>query len=136
MGTLTRLIKLAMSAALANKVIRGTLASGLARSMRWFTKPSTRAKAESFVSGASKANPGARSSPLPTLFEAIIGLLLWRYKKIRWIVELLAFSGMGALLLDMLGKKQGGPGDQGSRRSDQRGRVIDVDEYDVIEEDR
>ncbi|MDQ1313720.1 MAG: hypothetical protein QG605_2259 [Euryarchaeota archaeon] len=136
MGTLTRLIKLAMSAALANKVIRGTLASGLARSMRWFTKPSTRAKAVSFVSGASKANPGARSSPLPTLFEAIIGLLLWRYKKIRWIAELLAFSGLGALLLDMLGKKQGGPGDQGSGRSDQRGRVIDVDEYDVIEEDR
>ena len=136
MGTLTRLIKLAMSAALANKVIRGTLASGLARSMRWCTNPSTRAKAESFVSGASKANPGARSSPLPTLFEAIIGLLLWRYKKIRWIAELLAFSGLGALLLDMLGKKQGGPGDQGSGRSDQRGRVIDVDEYDVIEEDR
>jgi len=136
MGTLTRLLKVAISAALTNKVIRGTLASGLAKSMRWFTKPSTRTKAESFVSGASKANPGTRSSPLPTLFEAMIGLLLWRYKKIRWIVELLAFSGMGALLLDMLGKKHGDPGNQDSGRSSQRGRVIDVDEYDVIEEDR
>ena len=136
MGTLTRFVKLAMSAALANKAVRVALSSGLARSIGWFMKPSTRGRAESFVSGASKANPGARSSPLVTLFEAAIGLLLWRYKKIRWIVELLAFSGLGALLLDMLGKKRGDTGDQGSRKSSQSGRVIDVDEYDVIEEDR
>jgi hypothetical protein len=36
----------------------------------------------------------------------------------------------------MRGKKQSNPGDQGSGRSSQRGRVIAVDEYDVIEEDR
>lgn len=136
MGTLTRLIKLAMSAALANKAIRGTLASGLSRSIGWFTNPSTRAGAESFASRASKANPGAGSSPLITLFEAVIGILLWRYKKIRWIAQLLAFSGLGALLMDMLHKKEGDLGDQSSRTSSQRGRVIDVDEYDVIEEDR
>lgn len=136
MGTLTRLVKVAISAALANKAIKGALASGLARSMRWFMKPSTRAKAQSYVSSASKANPGARSSPLATLFEAVIGLMLWRYKKVRWIVELLAFSGLGAFLLDMLRNKGDNFGDQGSRKSSQRGRVIDVDEYDVIEEDR
>ena len=136
MGTLTRLVKVAISAALANKAIKGALASGLARSMRWFMKPSTRAKAESYVSGASKANPGARTNPLVTLFEAVIGLLLWKYKKVRLIAELLAFSGLGAFLLDMLRNKQGDLGDQDSGKSSQRGRVIDVDEYDVIEEDR
>ena len=136
MGTLTRFVKLAISAALANKAVRGALAGGLARSMRWFVKPSTRAKAESYVSGASKASPGARSRPIATLLEAAIGLMLWRYKKIRWVAELLAFSGLGALLLDMLGKKKGNPGDQSSRKSSQGGRVIDVDEYDVIEEER
>lgn len=136
MGTLTGLIKLTMSAILANKAVRGALAGGLARSMGWFTNPSNRAKAESFASRASKANPGAGSSPLATILEAVIGLLLWRYKKIRWIAELLAFSGLGALLLDMLHKKQGDQGDQRSKTSSQRGRVIDVDEYDLIEEDR
>jgi len=136
MGTLTRLIKLAMSAVLANKALRGALASSLTRSIRLFTKPSTRAGADSFASGASRANPGAGSSPLAALFEAVIGLLLWRYKKIRWIAELLAFSGLGALFLDMLHKKGGDRGDQSSRTSSQSGRVIDVDEYNLIEEER
>ncbi len=135
MGTLTRLVKMALSAALANKAVKGALANGLTRSLRWFAKPSTRARAEDFVSSASKANPGAGSSPLITLLEAVIGLVLWRYKKIRWIAELLAFSGLGALLLDMLHKKQGDPRDQ-SRKSSQKSRVIDVDEYDVVDEDR
>ena len=132
MGTLTRLIKLVIGATLANKAAR----SRLSRSIRWFVEPSTRAKAEAFVSSASKSNPGSRSSPLITLFEAVIGLLLWRYKKIRWIAELLAFSGLGVLILDMLHKKQDDQGDQGSRAGSHRGRVIDVNEYNVIEEDR
>jgi len=132
MGTLTRLIKLVIGATLANKAAR----SRLSRSIRWFVEPSTRAKAEAFVSSASKSNPGSRSSPLITLFEAVIGLLLWRYKKIRWIAELLAFSGLGVLLLDILHKKEGKLGDQSRRTSSQGGRVIDVNEYDVIEEDR
>ena len=117
MGTLTRLIKLALGAVLANKAIRGALTSSLAGAMRWLARPSTRAKAETFVSGAAKANPGARASPLLTLFEAAAGLFLLRYKKIRWIAELLAFSGLGALLWDMIQKRQGGLGDQSSRRN-------------------
>lgn len=137
MGTLTRLIKLALGAVLANKAIRGALTSSLAGAMRWLARPSTRAKAETFVSGAAKANPGARASPLLTLFEAAAGLFLLRYKKIRWIAELLAFSGLGALLWDMLQKRQGGLGDQSSRRDSRKGaQVIDMDEFDVVEENR
>lgn len=131
------MIKLALGAVLANKAIRGALTSSLAGAMRWLARPSTRAKAETFVSGAAKANPGARASPLLTLFEAAAGLFLLRYKKIRWIAELLAFSGLGALLWDMLQKRQGGLGDQSSRRDSRKGaQVIDMDEFDVVEENR
>ena len=137
MGTLTRLMKLALGAVLANKTIRGALTSSLAGAIRWLTRPSTRAKAETFMSGAAKANPGARASPLLTIFEAAAGLFLLRYKKIRWIAELLAFSGLGALLWDMLQKRQGGLGDQSSRRDSRKGvQVIDMDEFDVVDEDR
>lgn len=137
MGTLTRLMKLALGAVLANKAIRGALTSSLAGAMRWLARPSTRAKAETFVSGAAKANPGSRTSPLLTLFEAAAGLFLLRYKKIRWIAELLAFSGLGALLWDMLQKRQGGLGDQSTGRESRKGvQVIDMDEFDVVDEDR
>lgn len=139
MGTLTGLIKLAMSAILANKAFRGALTGSLARSIGWFTNPSTRSKVNSFVYGAgAKAASGTQSSPFMVIFQTMIGLMLFKYKKIRWIAQFLAFSGLGALLLNMLRKNQTIMGDQShsSSRSEQKGQTIEVDDYSVMEEDR
>jgi hypothetical protein len=49
------------------------------------------------------------------------------------ILELAAFSGLGALLLDIL-KANGGRQNENKKR--QTDRIIDIDEYIVIEENQ
>ncbi len=132
MGTLTGIIKAAISAALLNRTIREALINGLTRSMNWVMQPSTSSKIISFISGSMKSAPGNRPSLIQTLIKGAIGLALLRLAKRSRIVELAAFSSLGALLLDMLKTNQDRQG-TGQRR--QKDRIIEVDEYKVIEEE-
>jgi len=131
MGTLTGLLKAAISAALLNKAVRGALLAGLTRSMNWVMQPSTSSRIIAFVSSLIKPTSGSRPSLLQTLIKGAFGLVLLRLTASSRILKLAAFSGLGALLLDML---KASVGSQNANKKRQKDRIIDIDEYTVIEE--
>lgn len=131
MGTLTGLLKAAISAALLNKAVRGALLAGLTRSMNWVMQPSTSSRIIAFVSSLIKPTSGSRPSLLQTLIKGAFGLVLLRLTASSRILKLAAFSGLGALLLDIL---KASVGSQNADKKRQKDRIIDIDEYTVIEE--
>ena len=133
MGTLIRLMKAAIGAALLNETVRSAFLTGVTKSMNYILQPSTSSRIIAFVSGLMKPKSGGRPSLLMTLFKGALGIVLLRLTRGSRILELAAFSGLGAILLDIL--KAGGSrqNDNKKRQTDQ---VIDIDEYTVIEDDR
>lgn len=105
--------------------------AGLTRSMNWIMQPSTSSRIIAFVSSLMKQTPGSRPSLLQTLIKGAFGLVLLRLTSSSRILKLAAFSGLGALLLDIL---KASVGSQNADKKRQKDRVIDIDEYTVIEE--
>lgn len=131
MGTLTGLLKAAISAALLNRTVRSALLKGFTRSMNWVMQPSTSSRIIAFVSSLLKPTSGSRPGLLQTLIRGAFALVLLRLTASSRILKLAAFSGLGAILLDIL---KAGVGSQNARKKGQKDRVIDIDEYTVIEE--
>jgi hypothetical protein len=80
-----------------------------------------------------KPASGSRPSLLQTLLKGAFGLVLLQLTRRSRILELAAFSGLGAFLLDIL-KANGGHQNENKKR--QTDRIIDIDEYIVIEENQ
>jgi hypothetical protein len=131
MGTLIGLLKAAINAALLNKTVRGALLMALTSLMNWVMQPSTSSRIIAFISSLMKPTSGSPPSLLQTLIKGAFGLVLLRLTASGQILKLVAFSGLGALLLDLL-KASVGSKDANKKR--QKDRVIDIDEYTVIEE--
>lgn len=131
MGTLTRLLKAAIDAALLSKTFRGALLAALTSLMNWVMQPSTSSKIIAFVSGMMKPTSSSRPSLLQTLIKGAFGLVILRLTASGQILKLAALSGLGALLLDTMKASVGSKNADKKRQMD---RVIDIDEYTVIEE--
>jgi hypothetical protein len=80
-----------------------------------------------------KPASGSRPNLLQTLLKGAFGLVLLKLTRRSRILELAAFSGLGALLLDIL-KANGGRQNENKQR--QTDRIIDIDEYIVIEDNQ
>ncbi len=133
MGTLIGLMKAAIGAALVNETVRSALLTGATKSMNYILQPSTSSKIIAFASGLMKPKSGGRPSLLMTLFKGALSIVLLRLTRRSLILELVAFSGLGAILLDIL--KASGNRQNGSKKR-QTDQIIDTDEYTVIEDDR
>ena len=131
MGTLIGLMKAAIGAVLLNSTVRNAFLTGVTRSVNYILQPSTSSRIIAFISGLIKPASGSRPSLLQTLFKGAFGLVLLQLTRRSRIIELAAFSGLGALLLDIL-KANGGHQNENKKR--QTDRIIDIDEYIVIEE--
>ena len=133
MGTLIGLVKAAIGAALLNRRVRRAFLTGATRSMNWVLQPSTSSRIIAFISSLMKPTSGSRPSLLQTLLKGAFGLVLLRLTRRSRIFELVAFSGLGALLLDILKADEGL---QNENKKGQKDRIIDIDEYTVIEENQ
>jgi hypothetical protein len=132
MGTLIGLLKAAINAALLNKTVRGALLMALTSLMNWVMQPSTSSRIIAFVSSLMKPTSGSRPGLFQTLIKGAFGLVLLRLTASGQILKLVAFSGLGALLLDLLKASVGS--EDANQKKGQKDRVIDIDEYTVIEE--
>jgi len=133
MGTLIGLVKAAIGAALLNKTVRSAFLTGVTKSTNYILQPSTSSRIIAFVSGLMKPNSGGRPGLLMTLFKGALGIVLLRLTRRSRILELAAFSGLGAILLDVL---KAGKSSQNGDKKRQTDQVIDIDEYTVIEDDQ
>ena len=133
MGTLIGLIKAAIGAVLLNSTVRNAFLSGVTRSVNYILQPSTSSRIIAFISGLMKPASGSRPNLLQTLLKGAFGLVLLKLTRRSRILELAAFSGLGALLLDIL-KANGGRQNENKKR--QADRIIDIDEYIVIEDNQ
>lgn len=131
MGTLIGLVKAAIGAALLNSTVRSAFLVGATKSMNWVLQPSTSSRIIAFISGLMKPTSGSRPGLLQTMLKGAFGLVLLRLTRRSRILELVAFSGLGALLLDIL---KANKGSQNANKERQEDRIIDIDEYTVIEE--
>ena len=133
MGTLIGLMKAAIGAVLLNSTVRNAFLTGATRSVNYILQPSTSSRIIAFISGLMKPASGSRPGLLQTLLKGAFGLVLLQLTRRSRILELAAFSGLGALLLDIL-KANGGRQNENKKR--QTDRIIDIDEYIVIEENQ
>ena len=133
MGTLIGLVKAAIGAALLNETVRSAFLTGVTKSINYILQPSTSSRIIAFVSGLMKPNSGGRPGLLMTLFKGALGIVLLRLTRRSRILELAAFSGLGAILLDIL---KAGKSSQNGDKKRQTDQVIDIDEYSVIEDDQ
>jgi hypothetical protein len=133
MGTLIGLMKAAIGAVLLNSTVRNAFLTGATRSANYILQPSTSSRIIAFISGLMKPASGSRPNLLQTLLKGALGLVLLKLTRRSRILELAAFSGLGALLLDIL-KANGGRQNENKKR--QTDRIIDIDEYIVIEDNQ
>ena len=133
MGTLIGLVKAAIGAALLNETVRSAFLTGVTKSINYILQPSTSSRIIAFVSGLMKPKSGGRPGLLMTLFKGALGIVLLRLTRRSRILELAAFSGLGAILLDIL---KAGKSSQNGDKKRQTDQVIDIDEYSVIEDDQ
>ena len=133
MGTLIGLVKAAVGAALLNVTVRNAFLAGVTKSMNYVMQPSTSSRLIALISSLMKPTSGSRPSLVQTLLKGAFGLVLLRLTRRSRILELAAFSGLGALLLDILKSSGSRQNDDKNRQTDQ---IIDIDEYTVIEENQ
>ncbi|HNY34804.1 MAG TPA: hypothetical protein PKK68_09135 [Methanothrix soehngenii] len=136
MGMLTKLIKTAISAVLLNKAMRSAFLAALIKSVNWMLQPSGKSKIMAFFSRLIRpatASAGAKgiSSILSVLFKGAAELLLLRFARKKGFLGPVALSALAALLLNMF-KERGEKKGTNSRR--QNGRIIDHDDYTILDE--
>jgi hypothetical protein len=132
MVILRKLIKIAISTALLNKVVRGAFTNALMKSAKWALQPSMRSSISAFFTNHVKAKSGTSLWPhyVQTLLKAGLALALLRFTKKSWIIESAGISTIGALLLSLMRSKD----DQTPGKSGQRDQIIDLNEYTIIDE--
>ena len=108
MGMLIKLIKTAISAVLLNKSMRSAFLAALKKSVSWMLQPSR-----------------------ISLFKGAAELLLLRFAKNRGFLGMAALSALIAILLSMFKKCGENTGTNGRW---QNGRIIDHDDYTILDE--
>ena len=143
MAKLTGLIKTIIGAAVFRKAIKGAFAIALAKSLGWITRPETLSMLGKHAASLLKSKSAGSSSPgiLPSILKGLLAFALLKTMKKSWIAEPALLSTIAALLLAMLkprdaaqGSATGAAGASGN--FGRRDRVIDVNDYTVVEEKR
>ncbi|NTV28314.1 MAG: hypothetical protein HGA93_06540, partial [Methanothrix sp.] len=119
MGTLIGIVKAAIGAALLNETVRSAFLTGVTKSINYILQPSTSSKIIAFVSGLMKPKSGGRPGLLQTLLKGALGIVLLRLTRRSRILELAAFSGLGAILLDILKAGKSSQSGNKKRKTDQ-----------------
>jgi hypothetical protein len=139
MAILIKLAKTAIVAVLLNDTVKSALASKLVRLVNGLAQPIT---GQQSASRSFAGSTGGHNRPryLETFVELALALSLMRAKKGRWNMQPLVISAIGALLATMLRPMGGQGATQGSGQGAaqgtraEKGRVIDIDEYTVVDE--
>jgi hypothetical protein len=136
MGMLTKLIKTAISAVLLNKAMRSAFLAAMKKSVNWALQPSRITQIRAFFSRlirSATVSAGGKggSSLLSILFKGAAELLLLRFAKKRGFLGTAALSALAAILLNIF-KERGENTGTNSRR--QNGRIIDHDDYTILDE--
>lgn len=136
MGMLTNLIKTAISAVLLNKAMRSAFLAALIKSVNWTLQPSRRSQIMAFFSRIIRPTTASAGGQggfglLSVLFKGAAELLLLRFARKRGFFGPVALSALAALLLNMF-KERGENAGTNSRR--QNGRIIDHDDYTILDE--
>ncbi len=143
MAKLSGLIKTIIGAAVFRKAIKGAFTIALAKSLGWITRPETLSMLGKHAAGLLKSKSAGSSSPgiLPSILKGLLAFALLKTMKKSWIAEPALISTIAALLLAMLkprdaaqGSATGASGASGN--FGRRDRVIDVNDYTVVEEKR
>ncbi|RQW78928.1 MAG: hypothetical protein EHM14_10450 [Methanothrix sp.] len=137
MAKLTGLIKTVIGAAIFRKAIKGAFTIALAKSLNWITRPETLSMLGKHASNLLKSKPaGAGPGILQTMLKGLLAFALLKTMKKSWIAEPALLSTIAALLLAIMKPKDAAQestaGASGS--SGRRDRVIDIDDYTVVEE--
>jgi hypothetical protein len=129
MGIVTKLIKAALSAVLVNKATRDTALAALVKSMRYIFRSGSVSKTAS--SGTGRRATVGGSGLLSTLLLGAAELLILK------LARKSSFSGaavLSALAAIFLAARRGGKVAPSSAEKSERGRIIDFDEYTVLDE--
>jgi hypothetical protein len=143
MAKLSGLIKTIIGAAVFRKAIKGAFTIALAKSLGWITRPETLSMLGKHAASLLKSKSAGSSNPgiLPSILKGLLAFALLKTMKKSWIAEPALISTIAALLLAMLkprdaaqGSATGAAGASGN--FGRRDRVIDVNDYTVVEEKR
>jgi hypothetical protein len=140
MAKLAGLIKTIIGAAVFRKAIKGAFTVALAKSLSWITRPETLSMLGKHAADLLKSKPSG-SSPgiLPSILKGLLAFALLKTMKKSGIAEPALLSTIAALLLAMIKPKDAaqwsaaGAADS-SGTYGRKDRVIDVDDYTVVEE--
>lgn len=125
MGTLAKIIKAVIKATLLNKTARYATIGAFIKSAKYLFRPATISKIRSLFSG--------RYNVFASLINGIIELALLRSAKRAGFSGAGALSVLAAILLAMMRGRQTGAA-AGSSSKRQENRVIDLDEYTIIDD--
>lgn len=129
MGIVTKLIKAALGAVLVNKATRHTALAALVKSIRYIFSPGSISKAASSATGR-RATVGG-SDLLSTLLLGAAELLILK------LARKSSFSGaavLSALAAILLAARRGGKDGTSPAEKSGSDRVIDFDEYTVLDD--
>ena len=127
MGTLTRLIKAAVGAALLNRAIRDAIAAALMRSICWMMRPSTGSMIGALMADLFNATKGSiRPGYIQALIKGVLTVVLFRSMNRSGLALPAILSAVGAFLLSLIRLREG--------RQEHNDRIIDLDEYTVVDE--
>ena len=143
MAKLTGLIKTIIGAAVFRKAIKGVFTIALAKSLGWITRPETLSMLGKHAASLLKSKSAGSSSPgiLPSILKGLLAFALLKTMKKSWIAEPALLSTIAALLLAMLKPRDAAQASStgaadASGNFGRRDRVIDVNDYTVVEEKR
>lgn len=136
MGMLAKLIKAVVSAVLLNKAARNAFIIAITKSAKFAFRPSTISKVTSFFSGLARAaTGGGRSNLFGSLLKGLAELMLLRFAKKGGLAGAGALSALAAILLAMMrGRERRPTGSTAPGSEKQKGQIIDLDEYTILED--
>ena len=137
MVMINRLMKASMGAFILIRMIRGFLEVRRIGSLNWLLRPLIVATKGAFVAilwNLIKKDSGkVRQKYLLSLVKGALTLVLLRYMKRSGISQLSPIPIIGALLLTLIGSENG-QDDHDPRGK--KNRIIDIDEFTVVDKER
>jgi hypothetical protein len=128
MGLVSKLIK----TVLLNKAVRSAFIVALIKLAKLVLRPSTRSRIMASFTSLLRSAPGSqRSNFLTILFKGAAELVLLRFAKRSGFLGPAALSALAALLVAMM---KGSDESSGASSEKQKDRIIDIDDYTVVDD--
>lgn len=121
------MIKAAFGAALLNRAIRDAITAALMKSICWMMRPSTGSMIGALKADLFNATKGGiRPGYVQALVKGVLTVVLFRSMNRSGLALPAILSAVGALLLSLIRSGDG--------RQEHNDRIIDLDEYTVVDE--